>query len=182
MMRVLWLPLAALIGIGAYLAFPSRPAPVDGQRVEYSPGTVLPDVKTKGPGPMAKGQSESPSAFGPIASAARVPVAALMPSKEALRADVGLDPHVTPKALLKFSVDVYNKMAVAKANETAAKDLIAELKTCALDRDGAHSVQALCLLNAKRLANQYPGFAADYHSLEGQADPQVLKIMSSLPL
>jgi hypothetical protein len=60
--------------------------------------------------------------------------------------------------------------------------LIGELRTCALDHNGAQSVQALCLLNAKRLAQQYSGLEVDYHSLEGQADPRVVKIMSSLPL
>jgi hypothetical protein len=105
------------------------------------------------------------------------------PSREEIRQAVMANPHATPPPLIAFSVAVGRKMALGLQSEDKALLLFSELEECALGADlkGSRSVQAVCILNAKRLRTKYPVLASRYEGLEQQADPSAVKMMHAAP-
>jgi hypothetical protein len=110
------------------------------------------------------------------------PLREIMPSKEQLRREVEADPHETPRALLDFSVSLFDREVLGLQSEDKARALLSELETCTLgpEQKGMHSLQAICLMTARRLKNTYPGLASHYDQLEHQADPQAVRLMSDV--
>lgn len=97
-----------------------------------------------------------------------------LPENELLRNEVASNPHATPNSLIRFSVEVAQKMELALASETSSKILFQQLEACVTKSDGAHSAQAVCLINAKRIAKKYKDLRSDYDSLIRKADPEVV--------
>jgi hypothetical protein len=186
-LRHVWLPLAALLGILTYMAWPkaaqslSASAATASSPVEYSPGTVMPDLEAS-----SSATSAAPSAAAKVpafkTATASLPLVDSIPSKDDLRKDVALDPHATPQGLLKFSVVLFQKQKAAKADGGVAKAFFEELQSCALAHESAQSVQVLCLLNAKRLAKQYSSLENGMRDLETRADTAAVTQMQHMPL
>ncbi len=139
-----------------------------------------------------KPQAKSSPAAEPVKSAA-VPeravksnepksVREITPSREEMARQVEADPHVTPEALLKFSVSLSEKQEQALKSEETAKSFLSEMESCALEQKGRYSIQALCLLNAKRMEKVYPSLSGDYRRLEQLTDPKVVTIMKGMAL
>jgi hypothetical protein len=84
--------------------------------------------------------------------------------------------------MIHFSVELYERQKAAEASEEKARPFFNELEACALEPRGVPSAQALCLLNAKRLARSYPALNSNYENLETKADSSALKLMHDLPL
>src|SRR5262249_30351475 len=108
----------------------------------------------------------------------------ITPSGEDLRREVADNPHTTPIGLVRFSVELYEKQTEALKSEETAHTFFSELENCALgpEQKGLHNVQALCLLNAKRLQKAYPSLAREYDRLESQAEPDAVRLMSDMRL
>jgi hypothetical protein len=105
------------------------------------------------------------------------------PSLERVRQAVVDNPHVTPLPLIEFSVSIGRKMEVALESEDKARSLFAEFEECALGADlkGSQTVQALCILNAKRLSARYSDLADRYQDLEKRSDPAAVRLMQAAP-
>lgn len=116
--------------------------------------------------------------------AARLPLKEKIPPAEALREQVAKNPHGTPAALTGFSIALGEKMDAAQKSEAEAKAFFNELEDCTLGREqqGRHSIQALCLLNAKRLGHAFPSLARDYEELERRSDPRTVDIIHGMSL
>jgi hypothetical protein len=106
------------------------------------------------------------------------PVASLIPSNEKLRAEVEKNPHVTPQALLRFGLDLGQRLDEAVKSSEASEKFMRELDECVVgNRDGqASSTRALCLLNARHLAEARPEFKNDYLTLEAKASREIVEL------
>jgi hypothetical protein len=105
------------------------------------------------------------------------PIAAAVPSLEEQRREVEKNPHVTPLSLLRFSDAVQSRIEQQATTDQGAARVFTELEDCVAapkDKD-AHSVQALCLLNARRLSKAHPELAGRYASLRTRAQSEVLR-------
>lgn len=106
----------------------------------------------------------------------------LAPSREDLRQEVAKNPHDTPVSLLSFSAGLYERTAAALQDPAAAETLFEELQDCVTgtDQKGKTSVQAICMLNARRLHEKHESLSRRYENLERQADPKILDLMQGL--
>lgn len=111
------------------------------------------------------------------------PVTKLAPSLQALRQQVSSNPHDTPQALVEFSVALSEKMRLAFDSEPEAGRLMGEFEECALGPDlkGNSSVQALCILNARRLQLKYTSLASRYQEIQTRSDPRARELMQAAP-
>jgi hypothetical protein len=116
--------------------------------------------------------------------AARLPLKEKIPSGDTMREQVSKNPHGTPTALTGFSIALGEKMEAAQKSEPEAKALFQELQDCTLgtEQQGRHSIQALCLLNAKRLGQSFPALARDYEDLERRSDPRTVDLIHGMSL
>jgi hypothetical protein len=186
--RLLWLPVAAAVGILIYQFYPKSSGPGAGHAALLAED---PD-STKCSVPVCEGDSANkspakspgfPTAEKPaLSSAAPKPLAQITPKTAEVRAAIAADPHTTPELLIKFSIRLFERVKEAAKSEQAATSFFGELQTCALEKETVESVQAYCLLNAKRLAKSYPALSNEYHRLESQSDPRALRLMNDLPL
>jgi hypothetical protein len=101
----------------------------------------------------------------------------VIPTLEEIRNEVTEDPHNTPKSLIGFSIDIGERMRSVK-NESEATDLFREFEDCLFHKSNssAQSIQALCLLNARRLSDQYKDLKNSYVALATRADRRVLEM------
>src|SRR5665213_1288724 len=156
-LRHLWLPAAAIIGALLYGGL-SKSATSRSAEASANPSVA--------PEPSVATPTAVQAAALPDNTLIEKPLSALVPDKKTVREEVERDPHSTPPSLLKFSVELNHKQIAALLSEDRATAFLTELKTCALEKESLNSVQALCLLNAKRLAKSYPALQNEYQSLE----------------
>lgn len=117
-------------------------------------------------------------------SQTQLPLAEKIPPADKILDQVKKDPHATPPALVQFSLDLGDKMDAAQNSEPKARALFQELEDCTLGgaQQGRNSIQALCLLNAKRLGNTFPSLARDYEQLERRSDPRTVDMIHGMAL
>ncbi len=109
-------------------------------------------------------------------------LAAQVPPLSTMRKEVAANPHVTPTSVIEFSLELNARMETGLQSEAQALALLSELKQCVGSQpDIATSIQSLCLLNARRLAERYSGLRAQYTQLEASAEPQVVDLAGRIP-
>lgn len=131
---------------------------------------------------VAHAETPSSEASTSINSPVEKTIKELAPTVESVRDEVAGDPHVTPKAILDFSIALGQKMEQAEVSEDAARKFFSELEECVLTegQTTAHSVQALCLLNAKRLAKKYSTLQTNLERLEVKAHPEAVRLTKGM--
>jgi hypothetical protein len=178
--------LAAAAGAGILIyAFANRPANTNlpSSATEKVHGTATaPANGPSRPEPAAHISASPPSGTAPELGEKTRPVADLAPSTEELRREVEQDVHATPEAMVKFSVLLMEREKAAAENDNSAREFFAELQACALNSQSSAAVQALCLLNAKRLAQARPSLNSEYDALERRSNPKAAGLMKDLPL
>jgi hypothetical protein len=104
------------------------------------------------------------------------------PTMAQLNGEITANPHDTPPTLLKFTERVASRVDAVRT-EPQANALFGELESCVLNpREAqAHSVLAVCLMTARDLSKRYSRLRGDYQSLEGKADPKVVRMVRSVP-
>ncbi|HEX4923435.1 MAG TPA: hypothetical protein VFV50_05095 [Bdellovibrionales bacterium] len=125
-------------------------------------------------------KAPSDTALGP--PPALRPVREATPSLAKLRDEVDKNSHGTPPSLMRFSDEVGERVAQVR-NERQASDLFVELEDCLTkpkDKN-AHSVQAVCLINARDLSQKYESLREPYRALVKKSNPTVVKLVKDVP-
>ncbi len=149
----------------------NSPALVDAEIVELGsqPQSPQSDQATGDVGVAQIAGSRTPVPTGSMQSLLKIKT----PTKEDIRKQVQANPHITPMALVEFSVQISDKMELAMASAESAKVLFAELDACATNKVEATAIQAICIVNARRIHNKFP--ETDFKKLIRNANPESVK-------
>lgn len=104
----------------------------------------------------------------------------IIPKTEDLRAEVQADPHETPKSLIRFSLDLSQKMDVALKSLEASRSLINELQTCASETSTPESAAAICIKNAYELSGKYGDLKPQADAVRSHAGLKAQKIYDQM--
>ena len=165
-----WMLLGVAAGL-AILVWSNRPAIV--------PEIPAPDASAPVAAPVSP--EASPSSPAPFAKVTAVPeksVVDLAPTLEQVRADAEKNPHVTPSAVIGFSADLAPRLESATKSPAAAERFLDELKECLEGKklSGMKTLQALCLVNLRRLADKVPAVRERAQGVAKRADPEVRRL------
>lgn len=133
----------------------------------------------------ASNQPTSPATVPEAGATSRNPPSALplgAPTQQTLRDDVRTDTHGTPKSLLAFAESLAGTMEAALQDAAKAKETFAQLSSCVQSEDArmATSARALCLSNAKRLAEKHPdALGASYSAMVKRAPAQIASLVET---
>ena len=97
------------------------------------------------------------------------------PSISELRAEIARDPHHTPEALIRFSIEMGERMKLALENEQSATELLVSLKAC-MQEGVPEQAQSFCLSNAEELARKFPAKFDAYVELRDAASPRIRQL------
>ena len=102
------------------------------------------------------------------------PIAKVLPKLEIVRAEVAENPHVTPRAVIDFSLSLGDRMKAVHSEKDAAL-LLEELDTCATNpvHPTTQSIKSLCYISAERLAAKYPTLQSRLAHLASRTNEQV---------
>lgn len=156
------------------------PQPTAGTTGAAAPGASPSPTPGATPHGAARSQSIDESPLGP--PPALRPVREATPRLVKLREEAARNPHGTPPSLLMFSDEVGERVAQVR-NEREATALFRELEECLVKPEdpSSHSVQGICLINARDLSRKFEGLRAAYTSLEKKSNPDVVKSIRDLP-
>ncbi|MEQ1877387.1 MAG: hypothetical protein ABL958_12145 [Bdellovibrionia bacterium] len=104
------------------------------------------------------------------------------PSLATITEETEKNPHETSQSLLDFSSKL-GRMVDSVHTPDEGSELFMELVKCVTEpKDaGAHSVQAVCLVNARELSEKFPQFKYNYEVWSKKAHPKVLDLIKDLP-
>lgn len=110
------------------------------------------------------------------------PLKDVTPNLAAIREEVAKNPHETPKALMAFSVSLSDRLQAALSSESESEKFFGELESCTQEQktDGSRSIAALCIVNARRLADKHPSLKQRYTELEASADKKALALSKTV--
>ena len=118
------------------------------------------------------------------------PLIKIVPNQMTLREEVRKNPEETPKSLLLFSLDLGERMEEAGSSTSSTDKFFGELEECVLEKSKdnagdssnqpAQTAQALCLLNANRLAQTHEELKGRYKDLELHAAPAIVSLTHSM--
>ncbi len=110
------------------------------------------------------------------------PLVKAMPLIHEARAQVRANPHETPQALLAFAYVLAQRLGPALKSEAAAAEFFPDLQACALAEVASTlaSARGLCLVNAKKVAAQFPSLSREFEDLTARADSEALQLASRL--
>lgn len=107
------------------------------------------------------------------------------PTREAIRTDAQADPHELPVAILEFASRLAPRMKQAFQSAAQAERFLAELEDCVKNSGDQHSsdpsptIRAICLSNARALADRYPKLNARLEQLNREVDLQVTRLLET---
>ncbi len=106
------------------------------------------------------------------------PVTALAPTLEKMRDEVTKNPHVPPPSLVAFSVALAPRLDEALKWPGKAEEFYGELRDCVEgpSQRGAKSIQALCLINLRRLGDKIPALRERARATWERADPELRRL------
>jgi hypothetical protein len=112
----------------------------------------------------------------------KLPLYGETPSLEKMREEAAKDPHGTPRSVLAFSSRVGGKVRAAQSSREG-EILFRDLQSCVQHPQDelAHSIHAICLLNARKLSEKFPELRGNYDDLARQTNPRVLKLIQGIP-
>jgi hypothetical protein len=169
------------------------------------PPAVTESAPAEGDGPASP--AAAPATQGaPEAAAAGAPVEApSAPSEARARADRGTqggaglgslptvrqvqeeaarDPHAPSRAIVRFSVELQDKIEAALETEAKSNEFFPELDHCATGESSgeapAESARLLCLSGAGQLAEKYPALRARYENLESRMPDRLVRLRKLL--
>ena len=106
------------------------------------------------------------------------PVFPSIPSQEVLREEVAEDPHGLAPSIIEFATDMAPHFERALKSEENARVFLIQLEHCVESVQNAPmTIRAICLSNAKILADQYPSLAEKVKELMDTADPAIQRLM-----
>lgn len=104
---------------------------------------------------------------------------ASLPTLESIRRQTAEDTHRTPRAILNAAEKFADLIVSAQTSKVAAREAFRKFQICAEDKDAqwGTTLKALCLANAKAIAQQNPGeFDEEVRTLERNLDPRTAEI------
>lgn len=148
-----------------------------------SAGPIVENIESALSNPSPRPATESPAtetSAPPKTERARTNerprVAQLIPPVAKLREEVAASPHTTPPSLVRFALDLGQRLQAAEKSESEATLFFGELETCVMDKAQVHSARAMCLMNAERLTQTFSGLQARAVSLRQRVEPEVSRL------
>lgn len=106
----------------------------------------------------------------------------ITPSLAQLSEETEKNPHGTAPSFLDFSTQVQERAYGAKTL-MEANQVFAELRDCVQNPKDqrAHTVHAVCLMNARALSKRFPELLNQYDDLIRRTNPRVVKLIEDIP-
>jgi hypothetical protein len=93
------------------------------------------------------------------------------PQLAQMKQDIAADPHATPASMIRFAQELGGRLEGAMKSEQAARAFVSEMSAC-VKGNYPSSVQALCLVSVRALADEKPAMKAEYKNVLSMASKQ----------
>jgi hypothetical protein len=155
-------------------------APVGGNALSPAPATPgAPEAAAAGAAPeapSAPGEARAETGRGTESGAGL----GSLPTARQLQEEAARDPHSPSRAVVRFSVELQDKIQAALESEARSNELFPALDQCATGEGSseapAESARLLCLSGASQLAEKYPAFRARYENLESRMPDRIVRL------
>lgn len=100
------------------------------------------------------------------------------PDIAAIREEVKKDPHSTPMGLTRFGAELGARISIARESEDNARVFLSQMKDCVSSETHYPAAEAMCLLHAQWITQNYPQLKDFQDGIQASASPESRRIFN----